>query len=305
MGFAPDGPDIISVIICNYNRAAELMSVLEVVAASEAPIAEVIIVDDASTDRQDMFFKELSSKEWPFDLRIIRNAVNQGASASRNRGIREAKSNLLAFIDSDIKISVDIMPLLLRALKKVDCVFPTIQYTDGSVYTPVDDYTKLYCLNSAVFMIRKHVLSLMDEWFDENMEIYGEDPDFFLRMHAAGGRIQHVSQAVVVHPRRHMHSAVEFYMGYKNTVYMARKLRGIVPCRHPCISVILFHSLRFLISALTGYWLDGVRVTRERMSVGRIELLRLYCDAIKWNFNKTKIIRIKRVALQEHLDKLH
>lgn len=85
----------ITVIIPVYNRARLLKRALESVLNQSHPASEIIIVDDGSTDNT------LSLLE-PYlkQIKIIRQK-NQGVSAARNRGIKEAGSDWLAFLDSD------------------------------------------------------------------------------------------------------------------------------------------------------------------------------------------------------------
>lgn len=81
----------ISVIIPAYNAEATIEETLESVYKQSLPPTEVIIVDDASTDRTSQLAKG----------KLLTQDVNRGAAAALNRGISEAKSEFLAFIDAD------------------------------------------------------------------------------------------------------------------------------------------------------------------------------------------------------------
>ena len=85
----------VSVIIPTYNRAAYLEAAVRSVLAQTHRPSEVIIVDDGSTDDT----AELCMS-FPEPVRYIRQD-NAGVSAARDRGIREAKGEYLAFLDSD------------------------------------------------------------------------------------------------------------------------------------------------------------------------------------------------------------
>jgi len=86
---------LISVVIPTYNRAAVIRRAVESVRAQKGVSLELIIVDDGSTDDTESM---LQSMEGPIThVRI----PHSGVSAARNRGIREAAGNWIAFLDSD------------------------------------------------------------------------------------------------------------------------------------------------------------------------------------------------------------
>lgn len=94
--FPATGKDIqISVVIPTYNRAHLIGPAVESVLRQMKQPAEIIVVDDGSTDdtrEQVASFGDL--------VRYIYQA-NSGASAARNHGVREARSEWIAFLDSD------------------------------------------------------------------------------------------------------------------------------------------------------------------------------------------------------------
>jgi len=93
-----DHPDplSVSVVIPTYNRSARVCSAIESALAQTRPAAEVIVVDDGSTDGT----ADLLAARFGGRIRCI-TQPNQGVAAARNTGIREARSALVAFLDSD------------------------------------------------------------------------------------------------------------------------------------------------------------------------------------------------------------
>ena len=91
----PVKPLRVSVVIPTYNRAA--LVVRAVASALAACLAgdEVIVVDDGSTDATPAALAPYASK-----IRFVQ-APHGGAGATRNRGILEARNDLVAFLDSD------------------------------------------------------------------------------------------------------------------------------------------------------------------------------------------------------------
>ncbi|WP_201352030.1 glycosyltransferase family 2 protein [Hydrogenimonas urashimensis] len=84
----------VSVIIPTYNRRRYLDEAIESVLAQRYEPLELIVVDDGSTDGT----QEIVAR-YPFIRYIYQE--NAGQAAARNRGIREATGEFLAFLDSD------------------------------------------------------------------------------------------------------------------------------------------------------------------------------------------------------------
>ncbi len=85
----------ISVIIPTHNRAHSISRAIESVLQQSLPAAEIIIVDDGSSDNTAALIHGHFS-----DCRYL-HQKNQGVSSARNRGIRAASGEWLAFLDSD------------------------------------------------------------------------------------------------------------------------------------------------------------------------------------------------------------
>jgi glycosyltransferase involved in cell wall biosynthesis len=93
------GGPVVSVVIPTYNRANILPRALESALAQTYDHLEVLVVDDGSTDNT----AELVAQYAELDNRVryLRQPQNAGVSAARNRGLREARGDFVAFLDSD------------------------------------------------------------------------------------------------------------------------------------------------------------------------------------------------------------
>ncbi|MFD0970844.1 glycosyltransferase family 2 protein [Plantactinospora endophytica] len=89
-----------SVIVPNYNKEKTLRACLTAIYAQTSPAAEVIVVDDASTDRSRQIAAE-------FPCTVLAFPENRGVSAARNAGADRAGGDLLFFVDSDIALAPD------------------------------------------------------------------------------------------------------------------------------------------------------------------------------------------------------
>lgn len=88
---------LVSVVIPNFNREAELQRAVDSVLAQDYANLEIVVVDDASTRTVNLDLSR-SSREL---LRWIELPVNGGGATARNVGIDAAKGELVAFLDSD------------------------------------------------------------------------------------------------------------------------------------------------------------------------------------------------------------
>ncbi len=85
----------ISVIIPSYNRLAVLTRAIDSVLAQTSAVDEIIVIDDGSNDDT----RAQITHQYP-EVKYIHQA-NSGVSAARNRGIKQAGSSWIAFLDSD------------------------------------------------------------------------------------------------------------------------------------------------------------------------------------------------------------
>ncbi len=95
----------ITVILCTYNRAETLSKALQSVAFSELPKSlewEVLVVDNNSRD-QTHDVVEGFCRQYPGRFRYLFEP-QQGKSHALNSGIREARGDVLAFMDDDVTV---------------------------------------------------------------------------------------------------------------------------------------------------------------------------------------------------------
>jgi glycosyltransferase involved in cell wall biosynthesis len=85
----------ISTVIPTYNRARLLAAAIESVLAQTRPPDEILVVDDGSTDGT----PAVAARFGPL-VRLL-SQPNRGPAAARNHGLREARHEWIAFLDSD------------------------------------------------------------------------------------------------------------------------------------------------------------------------------------------------------------
>ena len=101
-----------SIIIATFNRLPILKKCLKAFEdqkfdPKQIKSFELILIDDASTDGTAEWFKQ-TYKNQP-NFRLIEQKNNQGRSHTRNLGIKNAKGDMLLFVDSDIIVLPDFL----------------------------------------------------------------------------------------------------------------------------------------------------------------------------------------------------
>src|SRR5262249_17369439 len=89
-------PALVSVVIPCYNGAGYVARAIQSALAQTYSCVEILVVDDGSTDSTSAVAGGFGSS-----VTVIRHAKNAGLSAARNTGIKNAKGDYVAFLDSD------------------------------------------------------------------------------------------------------------------------------------------------------------------------------------------------------------
>ena len=97
----------ISVVIPAYNDSRKLERLLVSLKKQTFKDFEIIVVDDASADNTYDVAKKYANK-------VIRNNRNQGPAITRNIGIKNSDSSIIAFTDSDCEASLNWLENILN-----------------------------------------------------------------------------------------------------------------------------------------------------------------------------------------------
>ena len=90
----------LSIIVPVYNNPVDLRQCLTALTASAGPDAEIIVVDDASTDGTSALVAQMG-------VCVLQLAKNSGPAAARNYGAQHAQGDILFFVDADVVITPD------------------------------------------------------------------------------------------------------------------------------------------------------------------------------------------------------
>ncbi|MEK5040747.1 glycosyltransferase [Sporosarcina sp. FSL K6-3457] len=113
----------ISSIIPLYNAEKYIEATLDSLVHQTYPLDEILVVDDCGPDCSAEIV-EAYSKKYPL-VRLIRQSYNQGGSAARNRGLKEARNEWVLMMDSDDTIHHDLVKLQVEKLQQFTDVQPS------------------------------------------------------------------------------------------------------------------------------------------------------------------------------------
>jgi GT2 family glycosyltransferase len=218
----------ITFIIVTWNSEKTITPCLESISKLKNLITEVIVIDNASVDKTVAEIKKFKQ------VKIVENKNNTGFAAGCNRGIKEAKGDLICLLnpDAEIKDNFQSMVEYLQENKEVGIVGPKILNTDGSLQREITpfpnflsqvlmllklhrlgplsklvypnyDYDKLqeaeHLMGSAL-LIRREVFEKIG-FLDKKFFLWFEETDFEKRAKEAGFKIVYYPNASVSHIR--------------------------------------------------------------------------------------------------------
>ena len=99
---------MITLIICTYNREKYIRPLLESIAKNDYPTTEyeIVLVDNNCTDNTRGVCEDFSASHPEVALRYVVES-EQGLSAARNKGIKEAKGDIIIYVDDDALVDSD------------------------------------------------------------------------------------------------------------------------------------------------------------------------------------------------------
>jgi len=109
----------VSLVICSHNGASRLLAVLAHVALQRVPLGlpwEVVLVDNASTDDTAAVARaNWPVKDAPAPLRVVYEG-ELGLTQARCRGLREARYEIVCFIDDDNWLAPDWLQIVVEVM---------------------------------------------------------------------------------------------------------------------------------------------------------------------------------------------
>jgi glucosyl-dolichyl phosphate glucuronosyltransferase len=245
--------EIVSIVICTFNRSDFLSDTLRTLADSltcyQKPV-EILVVNNASTDDTNKVVTSLKSEKSDFPIALLQEN-RKGLSFARNTGLEHSRGNVIIFLDDDVFVPKGWLEGMLSAFalgNDVGCVTGQIRlhYPDVKIPTWLDSrYTGLFseCLRGDRTRIQKRghdfiganfaltrkavsAVGLFNTALGRNgcSLLSGEDTEYAERLWNKGFTIAYSAEGYVyhrVHPERLTYQWIAkryFWAGVTNTL---------------------------------------------------------------------------------------
>jgi glycosyltransferase involved in cell wall biosynthesis len=222
-----------SVIIPSYNNSVFLPEAIESALSQSVSPLEVIVIDDGSTDNTRDIIEQYR--------RCIRYFFqeNKGVAGARNRGIEEARGNLVAFLDADdiwlpekLKRQVDYLAKHPHAGLVHSDLFHWDDHTGEKSLRPCGRHEfsgpcyKRFFFGSRVLpstvLIRKTCLSATFRFDERIRRASVEDYDFFMRI-ARFYNLAYIDEPLILYRMHTSNATKQFLTMREGELYVVRK----------------------------------------------------------------------------------
>lgn len=292
----------VSIIVANFNGENYLPTCLNSVLRSSYKNYELILVDDGSTDKSIEVIEGFLKKDKR--IKMLRNAQNLGAAASRNKAIRIAKGKYIVFLDNDTEVTRNWLSKIIEPLDKdsqiggvqsllLDFTNRDLIQTGGGLLIPFTGWlaplyqwtkykemkdkitSKEIIAVSASLAIRKEIVDSISG-FDEKEGVYTEDLDFCWRIWISGYKIILFPDSVVYHLSKSVEKRAGMNATYQKIYFNLAKnsFRSILK------NYSFLNILRFLPASLAVNLGRGLLVLYAR---GQIDALNGTLQGLIWN----------------------
>jgi glycosyltransferase involved in cell wall biosynthesis len=292
----------VSVIICTYKRSESLSNALHSLATMSVPRSfpwELLVVDNNSPDNTAEVVDSFRARETHVPLKYVFEPV-PGLSCARNRGIRESRGEILAFLDDDVRVAQGWLIEVVRAFDEFDvaCVggrvllddrIPRPLWWDHSYDVAVGEFDRgseviidqseetLIGIGANIMFKRTAVEQC--GWFridmgrKANQLTTGEETDMVQRLRHAGYPVMYYPHALVYHCvprerftkpylRQHFYNSGQWYFLQElKEPGMEPRILGVPRWRYRSVLEDIGKSLRLLLSRRpVEYFLHQLRV---------------------------------------------
>lgn len=241
----------VSIIIPHWNGKEVLGECLQSLQASRPPGAEIIVVDNASTDGSAAWIRA----EYP-QVILVANTTNKGYAGGCNSGARQARGAYLLFLNNDTVHTTGWIERLVEALDRnpdLAAVQPKIlnyfqrdsfdyaggsggeldlfvyPFTRGRIFQTqeidrgqYENPTDIFWASGTANLVRAELFHEAGG-FDESFFAHMEEIDLCWRFHLMGKRVGVIPASVVYHRNAvtlTMYSYRKYYLNHRNSMLL-------------------------------------------------------------------------------------
>jgi len=229
-----EGLDTLSVVIVSHDEGEYLRRTVESLVGDLPPDAEIIVVDDASTDGSSEQLDTIDHR-----VRVFRLQERLGAAASRNFGAQHASGEALLFSDAHVEARTAWARPLLRVLQRpwVGAVGPALTsllrpgckgyglyFTDAGLNI---DWLELNgskpypvpLLGGFFLVMRREIFDSVGGW-DSGLVVWGmEDLELSVRLWTYGYKCLLVPTVDIAHLDRERNSYPDYQLDWETGVH--------------------------------------------------------------------------------------
>jgi len=307
-----------SIIIPTFNAKKYIGRCISSILENIYPFYEIIVVDNGSTDDTLNYLKDAFSKELA-KIKFVVLDRNYGPARARNEGVKFARGQYLAFLDSDTEVEKNWIYEALKCFEKnkkvaaLQCklllmsnrncydyageylgslgfLIPVASYGEND-HGQYDSFRKILAAKSAGMFIRKDVFDKIGG-FDEDYFIFLEETDLGWRCWLAGYEVIFCPLSIVYHHfsatkdivDKDFNNYLARFHGPKNYIMtLYKNLSGRYLLKILPIHIFLWFCLSFYL-LLTGNFISSSNI----------------CKGILWNLTNFTKNKAKRRVIQKN-----
>lgn len=176
----------VAIVVPVYNQIAYTRQCIEGLLSSEARQAELIVVDNGSTDGTAEYLRQLAG------VRNIRNTQNRGVACAWNQGVNACTTAWVVILNNDTVLPIGWLHGLLTAAAEYDYDVISPSLREGQLDYPVESYAERFVTamgevfrpgvaDGACFAVHRRVFDHIGGFDERFRYAQFEDVDFFLR----------------------------------------------------------------------------------------------------------------------------
>jgi glycosyltransferase involved in cell wall biosynthesis len=204
----------VSLIICTRNRVKSLDRMLELllpIVHDNDQLLEILVMDNGSSDETATTVVEYA-RRW--EKVVYSNEPNKGLSHARNKAVKLAKGEILAWTDDDLVVTKDWLSNLIAPLvaNNADCVVGRIEIASHLLRDWMKPFHRLWLaenIDPSVLQLIGANMAMRKNCFESGMAFdpetgpgvlgYMDDTLLGMRLRKLGKRIVYNNDARVIH----------------------------------------------------------------------------------------------------------